>query len=71
MEQKTIAQIRKEYQAALLQTLPAFVCAYQDDTRAGVQKLVAQAQKKIEKIQAEQRRVYEICLLYTSDAADD
>ena len=60
MEQKTIAQIRKEYQAALLQTLPAFVCAYQDDTRAGVQKLVAQAQKKIEKIQAEQRRVYEM-----------
>ena len=60
MEQKTIAQIRQEYQAALLQTLPAFVCNYQDDARSGVQKLVAQAQKKIEKIQAERRRIYEM-----------
>lgn len=60
MERKTIAQIRQEYQAALLQTLPAFVCTYQDDARSGVQKLVAQAQKKIEKIQAERRRIYEM-----------
>ena len=60
MGEKTIAQVREEYQAALIQTLPAFVCTYQEDTRAGVQKLVAQAQKKLKKLEEERRRVYEM-----------
>lgn len=60
MVQKTIAQIRKEYQAAQIKTLPAFVCAYETDARDGVQKLVAQARKKIERIRQEKQRLYEM-----------
>lgn len=60
MAQKTIAQIRKEYQAAQIKTLPAFVCAYETDARDGVQKLVAQARKKIERIRQEKQRLYEM-----------
>lgn len=60
MGQKTIAQIREEYQAAQLQTLPAFVCAYRDDIRAGVQKLVMQAEKKLDKLEAERARIYQM-----------
>lgn len=60
MAQHTIAQIREEFQAASLQTLPAFVCAYEADSRAGVQKLVAQAKNQIQKIEAERARVYQM-----------
>lgn len=60
MKQKTIAQIRQDYQAALLQNLPAFIQEYQNDARTGVQKLVFQAQAKTEKAQAERRRIYEM-----------
>ena len=45
MARKTIAQVREEFQAATLQALPAFVCTYETDSRAGVQKLVAQDEK--------------------------
>ena len=53
MARKTIAQVREEFQAATLQALPAFVCTYETDSRAGVQKLVAQAKKQMEKMEAE------------------
>ncbi|MDE7313069.1 MAG: ribonuclease HII [Eubacterium sp.] len=57
---KTITQIREEFKAAQLQTLPAFVCAYEADSRAGVRALVAQARKQLEKIQAERARIYQM-----------
>lgn len=60
MALKTIAQIREELKAAQVQTLPAFVCAYETDSRAGVRGLVAQAKKRMEKMQAERERVYQM-----------
>ena len=60
MARKTIAQVREEFQAATLQALPAFVCTYETDSRAGVQKLVAQAKKQMEKMEAERARVYKM-----------
>lgn len=58
--QKTIAQIRQEYQAAPIQKLPEFICAYKSDARNGVQKLVAQAENKIRKSEAERARIYQM-----------
>lgn len=58
--QKTIAQIREEYQAAQLQRLPEFICAYQDDARAGVQKLTAQARRRLQKLEEERARIYQM-----------
>ncbi|KAI4448075.1 Ribonuclease HII [Eubacterium plexicaudatum ASF492] len=55
--QKTIAQIREEYQAAQLQMLPEFISAYRQDTRAGVQKLTAQAERKLQKLEEERARM--------------
>lgn len=58
--QKTIAQIREEYQAAQLQRLPEFICTYQDDARAGVQKLTAQACRRLQKLEEERARIYQM-----------
>ncbi len=55
--QKTIAQIREEYQAAQLQMLPEFISAYRQDTRAGIQKLTAQAERKLQKLEEERARM--------------
>lgn len=58
--QKTITQIRQEYQAAPIQKLPEFICAYMSDSRNGVRKLVAQAENKIRRLEAERARLYEM-----------
>lgn len=58
--QKTIAQIRQEYQAAQVQMLPEFICNYKQDKRAGVQKIVAQAEGKIRRLEAERARIYQM-----------
>lgn len=60
MAGKTISQIREEYQAAALSMLPGFIRMYQMDERAGVVKLVSQAQKKIDSLQAERDRLYQL-----------
>lgn len=60
MSEKTISQIKGEYQAAALSMLPDFVQKYKADQRAGVIKLVGQAQKKIDGLQAEHNRIYQL-----------
>ncbi|MCI9124351.1 MAG: ribonuclease HII [Eubacterium sp.] len=55
---ESVAQIREMYQAAGLPSLPDFICQYEKDPRAGVKKLVAQAQKKLEALEKERARIY-------------
>ena len=60
MAEKTISQIREEYQAAALSMLPDFIRMYEMDERAGVMKLVNRAKKKIDDLQAERDRLYQL-----------
>ena len=52
--------IRTEFQAAALEQLPDFITAYQCDSRLGVQKLVEQAKKRLQRLAAEQQRIWEL-----------
>lgn len=56
MEEKKIGVIKAELKAASEEMLPAFISAYEDDERAGVQTLVTQARKRLEKLQMEMLR---------------
>lgn len=58
MAEKTISQIRKEYQAAALSMLPDFIRTYETDGRAGVKKLVQQAGTQLAKMEQEQERLF-------------
>lgn len=58
METKTISRIKAELQAAKIEELPLFIQQYVSDTRTGVQKLVEQAQKKIDRLEKEKERIY-------------
>lgn len=60
MEQKKIGQIKEELQAAAQEQLPDFIRTYESDPRSGVQKLVAQAEKRVEGLIAERRRIWEL-----------
>lgn len=53
---QSIGEIRELLQAADIEGLPAFVSAYAQDERAGVIKLVRQAEKKIEAYKKELER---------------
>lgn len=57
-EEKKIATVREEYQAAEENSLPFFIREYESDGRAGVRKLVEQAKKRVEKLEAEKQRIY-------------
>ena len=57
MEAKKINEIREELKAAKENELPSFIGRYEKDTRPGVIKLVGQARKTLEKLEAEQRRI--------------
>lgn len=57
MEEKKIGTIKEELKAAEDTMLPHFIENYQTDERPGVQKLVAQARKRLEKLYAEQERI--------------
>ncbi len=59
-EEKTISAISKELKAASEDMLPSFIEAYQKDPRGGVQKLVAQAAGRIEKLAAERERIHQL-----------
>lgn len=61
---RNIDEIRKELQAASMDGLPEFIHTYESDERAGVQKLVETAGKRMaalekEKQRIEQLRIYE------------
>lgn len=60
MEQKKIGQIKEELQAAADEQLPDFIETYEKDARAGVQKLVEQAGKRMARLEAEKRRIWEL-----------
>lgn len=53
MEKKKIGQIKKEYQKLKIEEMALFIEAYQADARAGVQKMIGQAQKKQEQYEKE------------------
>ena len=54
---ESIAQIKAVYQAAEEAKLPDFIRSYENDSRAGVRALCAQAQKRLDKAAAERARV--------------
>lgn len=56
-EEKKIAEIQREFKAAEEHMLPDFIAAYERDERAGVQKLVAQARGRLEKLAKEHARI--------------
>ena len=57
MKQKTIGEIKAELKAAEDNLLPDFIEKYSLDERSGVQAAVAQAKKRIEKLEAERVRI--------------
>lgn len=57
MDEKKIGQIKEELRAAEDHMLPHFIQCYEQDTRNGVIKLVGQAKKRLEKLQAEYDRI--------------
>lgn len=59
-EEKKIGAIKEEFKAAELEMLPSFVSEYSSDTRSGVLKLVAQAEKKLEKLELEKKRIQKL-----------
>lgn len=50
---KTIAEIKAEFAAADMSSYPALYEIYKEDTRSGVQKLIAQCRKKEAALEAE------------------
>ena len=60
MEEKKIGQIKEELKAAEDTMLPLFIENYKEDTRSGVVKLVEQAQKRLQKLEAERERIYQL-----------
>lgn len=60
MEEKKIGVIKEELKAAEDTMLPSFIEQYQEDTRAGVKKLVEQAKKRMEKLKAEIARTEQL-----------
>lgn len=60
MEEKKIGVIKEELKAAEDTMLPSFIEQYQEDSRAGVKKLVEQAKKRMEKLKAEIARTEQL-----------
>ncbi len=54
---KRIADVKKELEAAEETMLPSFILKYQTDERAGVQKLAAQARKRLKDLEQERKRI--------------
>lgn len=59
-ENKKIGEIREELKAAQLDALPHFISTYENDERSGVIGLVTQAKKRIEKLEAEKARIWNL-----------
>ncbi len=57
MDNKKIGEIKSELRLTADGELSAFIQAYETDPRAGVQSLVAQAKKRMEKLEAEILRI--------------
>lgn len=57
---KTTKEIKELFQAACEDELPELIKEYSADERAGIQKLVAFAQKKLEALKQERQRIYRL-----------
>ena len=57
MTEKKIGEIREELRAVSDRELPSFIETYKADERGGVAKLVEQAGKRLEKLEAERARI--------------
>ena len=57
-DNKKIGTIRAEYKAAGDTSLPSFIRTYEGDGRAGVQQMVKQARRRMERLSAERARIY-------------
>lgn len=57
MAEKKITDIQKEYKEASIELLPDFIDEYINDGRPGVSKIIAQAQKKMERLRVERERI--------------
>lgn len=54
---KSIGQIKAEFEVAEEETLPLLFAEYADDARSGVQNLLVRYRKKLEKLSAERERL--------------
>lgn len=59
---KSINEIKKEFEQADRQSLSSLYEIYRDDNRAGVVSLIAKYKKQEEKIKQEKRRIEEMCI---------
>lgn len=57
MMEKKIGEIKEEFKAAEDFLLPDFIEKYESDERAGVQTLIAQAKKRLDKLEKEKIRI--------------
>ncbi|SFG11117.1 RNase HII [Lachnospiraceae bacterium C7] len=57
---KKIGEIKEELKNTQIEQMQGFIDCYKDDERAGVQKLVEQAHKKMVKLQEEKERMYNL-----------
>ena len=57
MAEKKIGEIKEELKAVDDEKLPSFIESYEKDERSGVVKIVEQAKKRIEKLEAEKLRI--------------
>lgn len=60
MEERKIGQIKEELKAATEAMLPSFIAAYESDERSGVIKLVEQAKKRLQKLEEERKRIWNL-----------
>ncbi len=59
-ELKRVTEIKAELQAAEETMLPSFILEYKTDDRAGVKKLVSQAEKRLKALEQERQRIEEL-----------
>lgn len=60
MEQKKIGEIKEQFATEDVDKLPELIVRYQGDERTGVQKLIQQAKKRLEKLDTEKKRIEEL-----------
>ena len=59
-QEKKITVIKEELKGTPDEQLSVFIESYHTDTRTGVQKLVEQAKKRLQKLEAEKKRIYDL-----------
>lgn len=57
---KSTAEINKEYKALTPENYLGFIAEYQEDPRAGIRKLVEQTKIKLDALEKEKRRMFEM-----------